>query len=101
MSGSTSVSVHEVTAILNAARKQYLEVIDSSLPPVASCLTERLEEATSDGSGRTETIQLQHFDSTEPLERHSEWEDAPPETEQCVLNLVSFRTHNSEVATQI
>lgn len=72
---SGSVPVHELKAILNVARKQYLEMIDSTLPSVASCLTERLEEAASSGSGKTETIQ-QQFDSTGP-ELDSEWEDAP------------------------
>lgn len=82
--GSTSVPVHELMAILNAARKQYLEVIDSSLPSVASCLTERLEEeATSDTSGMTEAIQLQHTDPTEPPQLLTGCEAAPPENELC------------------
>lgn len=74
-SGYTPIPVHELIAVLNAARTQYLEVIDSTLPTVAASLPDRLEETCSDNPGETETIQLQHFDSTKPPELHSEWEE--------------------------
>uniref|UniRef100_A0A3Q4B1N6 MDM2 binding protein n=1 Tax=Mola mola TaxID=94237 RepID=A0A3Q4B1N6_MOLML len=37
-SGSTSIPVNDLKAILNLARKQYLQMIDSKLPSTASCL---------------------------------------------------------------
>lgn len=92
-SGYTPIPVHELIAVLNAARTQYLEVIDSTLPTVAASLPDRLEETCSDNPGETETIQLQHFDSTKPPELHSEWEDAPPEPRQWFATWLSHRTY--------
>lgn len=52
MSGSTSVSVSDLKAILNLAREQYLKMIDSTLPSAASCLTDKLENMTSSSLGK-------------------------------------------------
>lgn len=51
-SGSTSVSVSDLKAILNLARKQYLKMIDSALPSAASCLTDKLGKMTSSNLGK-------------------------------------------------
>ncbi|XP_024917122.1 mdm2-binding protein isoform X2 [Cynoglossus semilaevis] len=37
---STSTSVSDVKVILNLAREQYLKLLDSTLPPAATCLTD-------------------------------------------------------------
>ncbi|TNN02357.1 hypothetical protein fugu_009844 [Takifugu bimaculatus] len=57
-SGSNSVPVSELKDILNLARKQYLKMMDSSLPSAASCLT-RQNDTVSNDSGSHNMSQLQ------------------------------------------
>lgn len=54
-SGSTSIPVNDLKAILSLAREQYLKMIDSTLPPAASCLTDRQEITAAKNSGKKET----------------------------------------------
>uniref|UniRef100_A0A3Q3NHS6 MDM2 binding protein n=1 Tax=Mastacembelus armatus TaxID=205130 RepID=A0A3Q3NHS6_9TELE len=48
-SASTSIPISDLKAILNLAREQYLKMIDSALPPAATCLED--EQETSMNSG--------------------------------------------------
>lgn len=50
-SGSNSVPASELKQILNLARKQYVKMMDSSLPPAASCLA-RHDVTASSNSGK-------------------------------------------------
>lgn len=53
ISGSNSVPASELKEILNLARKQYLKMMDSSLPSAASCLA-RHDVTASSNSGKKE-----------------------------------------------
>lgn len=49
---STSTSVSDVKVILNLAREQYLKLLDSTLPPAATCLTDEQKTVMKTGTER-------------------------------------------------
>lgn len=53
LSGSNSVPASELKEILNLARKQYLQMMDSSLPSAASCLARHDVTASSNSGNKT------------------------------------------------
>lgn len=53
ISGSNSVAASELKEILNLARKQYLQMMDSSLPSAASCLARHDVTASSNSGNKT------------------------------------------------
>ncbi|KAL6108958.1 mtbp [Pungitius sinensis] len=61
-SASNSIPVNDLKVILGLARKQYLKMIDSTLPSAATCLT-HVEESTAGKNSRfpTTSHQLSHW----------------------------------------
>uniref|UniRef100_UPI0037E8F905 mdm2-binding protein n=1 Tax=Semicossyphus pulcher TaxID=241346 RepID=UPI0037E8F905 len=58
-SASTSIPVNDLKEILNLAREQYLKMIDSKLPSVATCLTDEQESTATSNSGFPTVSDLQ------------------------------------------
>lgn len=51
-SASNSIPVNDLKVIVGLARKQYLKMIDSTLPSAATCLTD-VQESTAAKNSRT------------------------------------------------
>ncbi|XP_045901826.1 mdm2-binding protein isoform X2 [Micropterus dolomieu] len=58
-SASTSIRVNDLKVILSLAREQYLKMIDSTLPSVATCLTDEQEGTAAKSSGFQTVTHLQ------------------------------------------
>ncbi|XP_038567800.1 mdm2-binding protein isoform X2 [Micropterus salmoides] len=58
-SASTSIRVNDLKVILSLAREQYLKMIDSTLPSVATCLTDEQEGMAAKSSGFQTVTNLQ------------------------------------------